>query len=183
MIYTTLIKHKQPCANKKLPLSYLQGKNVCKTTAAKFHWPKALISVLMFLALSIPVIANADRQSAELPSYVSTHLMSTMRNNLESLAQITYLLAESKYVEAADMAEKNLGMSSMEIHYQKFVGKYLPKGMRKISKQMHKAASDFALSAREAEKDGEINRAFGALSRVMNQCVACHDLYKANVAE
>jgi len=177
MIYTTLIKHKL------FPLSYLQVRHICKTTAVKFHWPMALISVILFSLLSIPVIANADRQSAELPSHVSKQLKSTMRNNLESLASITHLLAESKYVEAADMAEKRLGMSTMEIHYQKFVGKYLPKGMRKISKQMHNAASDFAVSVREAEKDRDLNQAFSALSQVMNQCVACHDLYKADQTE
>lgn len=177
MIYKTFIKHKT------LPLSYLQflfiRKKVYKTTAAKFYWPKALISVLMFLALSIPVITNADRQSAELPSHVSRQLMSNMRDHLKALEEITLLLAESKYVEAADTAEKRLGMYTVEIHYQKFMGKYMPKGMRNIGRQMHEAASDFALSAREAEKDGGLNKAFAALSQVMKQCVACHDLYQA----
>jgi len=181
MIYTTLIKHKT------LPLSYMQFlfiyKKVCKTIAAKFYWPKALISVVMFLALSIPVIANAERESAELPSHVSKQLMSNMRDHLEALEEITLLLAESKYVQAADTAEKRLGMSSVEIHYQKFVGKYMPKGMRNIGMQMHEAASSFALSAREAEKDGGLNRAFAALSQVMKQCVACHDLYRADRAD
>jgi len=139
---------------------------------------KTLILTVLFLALSIPVIANAERQSAELPSYVSKQLMSNMRAHLKALEQITHLLSESNYVEAADMAEKNLGMSSVEIHYKKFVGKHMPKGMRTISKRMHQAASDFALSAREAEKDGGLNRAFAALSQVMKQCVACHDLYQ-----
>ena len=55
--------------------------------------------------------------------------------------------------------------------------------MRKISKQMHNAASDFAVSVREAEEDKNLNQAFSALSQVMNQCVACHDLYKADQAE
>lgn len=173
MIYKTLIKHKT------LPLSYLQGKNVCKTTAAKFYSPKALISVLMFLLLSIPFIANAERQSAELPSHVSKQLMSNMRDHLEALEDITLLLSESNYVDAADTAEKRLGMSTVEIHYKKHVGKYMPKGMRDIGSQMHKAASDFAISAREAEKDGGLNKAFAALSQVMKQCVACHDLYRA----
>jgi len=146
--------------------------------------PRSLLtSVVFLLALSIPLIANADRQSADLPSHVSKHLMSTMRNNLESLEQITYLLSESEYTQAANMAENNLGMSSMEIHYQKFVGKYLPKGMRNISRQMHQAASDFAVSAREAEKDGGLNKAFAALSKVMKQCVACHDLYRTDRSE
>ena len=144
---------------------------------------KTLISVLMLLELSIPVTANAERQSAELPSHVSRQLMSNMRGNLDTLEKITHLLAESNYVEAADMAEKHLGMSSVEIHYQKFVGKYLPKGMRQISRQMHQAASDFALSAREAEKEGDLNRAFAALSQVMKQCVACHELYRDDLAD
>lgn len=138
-----------------------------------------LISVVLFLALSIPGIANADRQSAELPSYVSKQLMSNMRDHLEALEEITLLLAEAKYVQAADTAEKRLGMSSVEIHYQKFVGKYMPKGMRGIGRQMHEAASDFALSAREAEKDGDLNRTLTDLSQVMKQCVACHDVYRA----
>lgn len=140
---------------------------------------KTLISVVMFLALSIPVIANADRQSAELPGFVSKQLMSTMRNHLETLEKITFLLSENKYVEAADMAEKNIGMSSVEIHFQRHSGKYMPKGMRAISKRLHQAASDFALSAREAEKNGDLNRAFADLSQVMKQCVACHDAYRA----
>ncbi len=174
MIYKTLIKYKT------LPPSYLQGKNICKTTAAMFYWPKTLISVLIFLMLSISVIANAERQSAELPSHVSKQLMSNMRGNLDTLEKITHLLAESNYAEAADMAEKHLGMSSVEIHYQKFVGKYLPKGMRQISRRMHQAATDFALSAREAEKDEDLSKAFVALSQVMKQCVACHELYRAD---
>ena len=181
MIYKTLIKHKT------LPLSYLQFlfiyKKVCKTTAAKFYWPKALISVVLFLALSIPVTANAERQSAELPNHVSRQLMSNMRDHLKALEEITLLLAESKYIEAADTAEKRLGMYTVEIHYQKFVGKYMPEGMRHIGRQMHEAASGFALSAREAEKDGDLNKAFAALSQVMTQCVACHDLYRADRSE
>ncbi len=174
MIYKTLIKYKT------LPLSYLQEKKICKTTAGKFYWPKALISVLVFLVLSIPVIANAERQSAELPSHVSKQLMSNMRGNLDTLEKITHLLAKSNYAEAADTAEKHLGMSSVEIHYQKFVGKYLPKGMRQISKQMHQAATDFALSAREAEKNDDLKKALTALSQIMKQCVACHKLYRAD---
>ncbi len=135
----------------------------------------------MFTTLSLPVIANADRQSAELPSHVSRQLMSNMRDHLEALQEITLLLAESKYAQAADTAENSLGMSSAEIHYQKFVGKYMPKGMRNIGRQMHQAASTFALSAREAEKDGGLskNKVLTALSQVIQQCVACHDLYRA----
>lgn len=140
---------------------------------------KTLVTILMFMALSVAFIANADRQSAELPKHVSKHLMSTMRDNLEVLEQITQLLSQQQYIEAADMAEKHIGMTSMEIHYQRTVGKYMPKGMREMSKQMHQAASDFATTAREAEKEKNLSKALAALSPVMKQCVACHDSYRA----
>ncbi len=144
---------------------------------------RTLISVLLVLALAVPVITNAERQSAKLPKHVTKQLMSNMRGHLNTLQEITSLLAESRYAQAADTAENHLGMSTDEIHYQKFVGKYMPEGMREIGTKMHKAASGFALSAREAEKDGDLNRALLALSQVIKQCVACHELYRANRPE
>lgn len=141
---------------------------------------KTLISALIFLLLSIPPLANAERQPAELPDHLSKQLMSNMRDHLEALEEITFFLAESKYLQAADTAEKRLGMSSVEIHYRRHVGKYMPVGMRNIGTLMHQAASDFALSARETEKNGKLNKeAFLALSQIMKQCVACHKAYQA----
>ena len=141
---------------------------------------RTLISVLLVLALAVPVVTNAERQSAKLPKYVTKQLMANMRGHLNTLQEITSLLAESRYAEAADTAENHLGMSTDEIHYQKFIGKYMPKGMREIGTKMHKAASGFALSARAAEKNGDLKQALSALSQVMQQCVACHQLYRAN---
>ena len=144
---------------------------------------RTLIPVLLVWALAVPVIANADRQSAKLPTHVTKQLMANMRGHLNTLQEITSLLAESRYAQAADTAENHLGMSTDEIHYQKFVGKYMPKGMREIGTKMHKAASDFALTARAAEKNGDLKQALSALSQVMKQCVACHQLYRANRPE
>ena len=56
----------------------------------------------------------------------------------------------------------------------------MPKEMGAIGTNMHRAASRFALAAKDAELDGGLNRAFAALSEVMQQCVACHSVYKVH---
>ena len=43
----------------------------------------------------------------------------------------------------------------------------MPKEMGAIGTNMHKAASRFALAAKDAELDGGLNKAFSALSEVM----------------
>lgn len=56
----------------------------------------------------------------------------------------------------------------------------MPEGMREIGTAMHRAASRFALTARDAEVAGGMASAFGALSEVMRQCVACHSRYRVH---
>jgi hypothetical protein len=43
---------------------------------------------------------------------------------------------------------------------------------------MHRAASRFAIAARDAEVTGDLAAAFGGLSGVMQQCVACHEAFR-----
>ncbi|MGB1109527.1 MAG: hypothetical protein ACPG4N_04180, partial [Gammaproteobacteria bacterium] len=59
-------------------------------------------------------------------------------------------------------------------------GKVMPKAMGAIGTSMHRAASRFALAARDADVDGGLAKAFGALSEVMQQCVACHEGYRVH---
>jgi hypothetical protein len=47
--------------------------------------------------------------------------------------------------------------------------------MRAIGTAVHHAASQFAITARDAEVAGDLGAAFGALSQVMRQCVTCHE--------
>lgn len=140
---------------------------------------KRLILVLMLFTLSMPVVAD-DRNQAELPGHVSKHLMSTMRDHLNVLEEITFLLSEYKFEQAADLAEKRLGMSTVEIHYKRHVGKYMPKAMQKLGTGMHKAATHFAKITRNADKNKELNKALAALSGVIKQCTACHSSYKVH---
>jgi mono/diheme cytochrome c family protein len=57
---------------------------------------------------------------------------------------------------------------------------YMPEGMRAVGDAMHRAASRFAIAARDAEVGGNLAQAFAGLSEVMQQCVACHGAYRVH---
>jgi len=127
-----------------------------------------------------PVTADDGRVTVELPEMMREHMLSNMRDHLLALEQITRFLAAQQYDEAADVAESRLGMSSLELHGASHMGKFMPKEMGAIGTNMHRAASRFALAAKDAEIEGGLNKAFAALSEVMQQCVACHSGYKVH---
>ncbi len=106
------------------------------------------------------------------------HMMGNMRDHLLALQTITLNLSTHQYDKAADTAEERLGMSSLNSHGASHMGKLMPKEMGAIGTKMHHAASRFAIAARDAAVDGGLEKAFGALSEVMQQCVACHSAYK-----
>ena len=68
----------------------------------------------------------------------------------------------------------------MDNHGAHHMGKIMPKDMGMIGTNMHKAASRFAVIAKDAEVDGGLEKAFAALSDVMKNCVACHSAYKVH---
>ena len=127
-----------------------------------------------------PGIADDGRVTVELPEMMREHMLSNMRDHLLALEEITRFLAAQQYDEAADIAESRLGMSSLELHGASHLGKFMPKEMGAIGTNMHRAASRFALAAKDAEIEGGLNKAFAALSEVMQQCVACHSAYKVH---
>lgn len=137
-----------------------------------------LKSVVLFCALAMLVTTTAGRSQVEMPEFAEKHLMKMMRGHLGALQGITHLLSQHEYEKAADVAEQRLGMSSVEIHFQKYVGKYLPKDMRAQAEGMHEAATGFAATARKAAKGNELDKALESLSKVINRCVSCHSAYR-----
>ncbi len=140
---------------------------------------RILLAALLFLLLD-SVFADDGRVTVKLPEMMREHMLSNMRDHLIALEEITRFLANQKYDEASDIAENRLGMSSLELHGASHMGKFMPKEMAAIGTNMHRAASRFAIAAKDAEIDGGLNRAFSALSEVMQQCVACHSGYKVH---
>lgn len=56
----------------------------------------------------------------------------------------------------------------------------MPEGMRAIDMGMHRAASRFAVAARDAEVSDDLGGAFAGRADMMARCVACHTAYRVH---
>jgi hypothetical protein len=136
--------------------------------------------VLVSIMVTLPSIASDTRMRVDFPPKMQEHMLANMRDHLLAIQTITQQLSMQQYDAAADTAEHRLGMSAMDSHGSKHMGKLMPETMAVIGTNMHHAASQFAITARDAEIDGGLEKAFGALSEVMQQCVACHNGFKVH---
>jgi hypothetical protein len=118
------------------------------------------------------------RIAVAFPAELKKHTLSNMRDHLQALAQIQGYLAAHDFDRAADVAEFQLGMSSLSLHGAHEVAKYMPKGMQDAGTAMHRSASQFAVAAKEASIDHDVPRALGALTKVTQACVGCHAGYR-----
>lgn len=138
--------------------------------------PFKIVCVLALVAGILPSAGVADdtREKVDFPEMMKQHQLSNMRDHLAALNEILALLAKSELDKAADIAEHRLGMTSMVAHNASHMAPYMPKGMQAIGSEMHHAASRFAMTAQE----GDLPRAMDSLSKVTQQCVACHSTYR-----
>lgn len=118
------------------------------------------------------------RQLVSFPEPMRVHTIANMRDHLLSLQEIDIALSRSDFDKAASIAEKRLGMSSLELHGAAHIAPYMPQGMQDIGTQMHRAASQFAVAAQNASVSNDLRPALAALGAVMQQCVACHAAYR-----
>jgi len=143
---------------------------------------KTLLAALAasgLLALSMPLAAEDDaRVAVDMPAMMQTHMLANMRDHLTAIQEIQSHLAAGEYDAAAGVAEKRLGMSSLETHGASHMAGFMPKGMQETGTAMHQAASRFAVISQETAVTRDLPRALGALSRVTAQCVACHASYR-----
>ncbi len=138
------------------------------------------ILLAALIGASLSASAADQRQFVQLPEMMRDHMMHNMRDHLLALQTITRQLSDGEYDAAADTAEQRLGMSSLKSHGASHMAPYMPKGMQAAGTAMHHAASRFAIAARNAELEGGLAKAFGALSEVMAACVACHTAYRVH---
>lgn len=135
---------------------------------------KLLIAGLCWLAIQPAIAEQGTRQLVKMPEMMKSHMMGNMRDHLMSLHEIQVALAKGELDKAADIAEQRIGMSSLIAHNASHMAPYMPKGMQDIGTEMHHAASRFALVA----KEGDALRALDSLSKVTEQCIACHAAYR-----
>ena len=122
-----------------------------------------------------------NRELVKLPQMMQEHMLANMRDHLVALDEMLSALAQGKTDEATEIAEKRLGMSSLSLHGAAHLGKYMPKEMGAIGTQMHRAASRFVITARDAELDPGLDsqrKVYQALQAITENCNACHQSYR-----
>jgi hypothetical protein len=119
------------------------------------------------------VVAVGDRRMlVELPPVMREHMLSNMRAHLAAITEIQQALSEGAFDRAAEVAERRLGMSSLESHGAAHMAGFVPPEMQQVGTAMHRAASELGVIAQEAAADGDLRRAMGAPAQVTQQCVA-----------
>jgi hypothetical protein len=146
-----------------------------KSAMKKMHVPLAL---LLAGGSLLAAAADDSRQLATLPAAAEVSLREEMRANLVALNEVISLTGAGKLKDAADMAEKELGVSAMGKHRTKPVdarpGPHMPPAMHQLGMDGHKAASAFATIAARGEREA----ALAALPSLMNACIGCHHAYR-----
>jgi hypothetical protein len=123
-------------------------------------------------------VPKDTRQVVNFPKALREHTLANMRDHLLALQEIQAALAKQEYDRAGDIAERRLGMSSLQLHGAHDVAKYMPKGMQDAGTALHRNASRFAVAAKDAAATGDVGPALAALASVTAQCVACHAGYR-----
>jgi len=126
----------------------------------------------------VAVVAQAEdlRQLVEMPPASQELIRLEMRQNVFALSGIVGLLAEGKLEEAGQLAEREMGTSTMG----RFRGNPAAPGlhmspeMREIGRSMHFAATAFA----DATAVGELPDALAALKGLTDKCSACHAMFR-----
>ncbi len=117
-----------------------------------------------------------SRQFVSMPEQALNLMRQDMLSHLSTLNEIFGFLASNNLEEAANIAERNMGKSSMGKHRGTNMapGRLMPIEMRNIAWGMHSAATDFS----EAAKQGNLKDTYASLQTLTRSCVACHYGYR-----
>ena len=122
--------------------------------------------------------AEDTRVLVQFPDALRQHTLANMRGHLQTGSRIQAALAAGHYDQAGEIAEQNLGMSSLKLHGASEVAPHMPPAMREAGTAMHRAASRFAVAVNDTAVSGDIQPALAALSEVTEACVACHSGFR-----
>ncbi len=125
--------------------------------------------------------AEDVRQLVEMPARMQEHMLASMRDHLAVLGDILAHVAAERYGDAAVLAEERLGMSSYDLHDSRHMAAFMPKAMQEAGDSLHRAASRFAIKAKDADIDRSYQAMLGltrAVNDMTNACNACHAGFK-----
>jgi len=118
------------------------------------------------------------REFVKFPAMMVEHTLANMRDHLAALQEMNEHLGMGHPEVAAKISEERLGMSSLGLHGAQHSAQFMPKGMQDIGSEMHRAASRFAVVARDAGVTGDMKPVFAAIGAITAQCVGCHAAYR-----
>jgi soluble cytochrome b562 len=119
--------------------------------------------------------AADSRTELKLPPQMKVKQKAMMRKHLGTIAEITEALAHDKLKEAAELASTKLGWSPEEEAKCAKVSKMVEEpDFLTLGMALHKSADEFAAFA----EDGDRDNALLSLSRVINNCNACHERFR-----
>lgn len=141
------------------------------------------VLAILFAAIVPAAVMGAEdsRQMVKMPDMMQTHMLQNMRDHLLAFDELLGLLSKGKVSEAGWVAERKIGLSSLELHGSSHLAPYMPEGMRIAGTEMHRAASRFAQAAQEADFKHTYEaqqKVFEALQGITQNCNACHAAYR-----
>lgn len=139
----------------------------------------ALFTILVLAAGSGH--AAETRELVKMPANMQEHMLTSMRDHLATLGEITADLAAEKYEAAGKLAEARLGLSSFDQHGAAHMAPYMPKPMQEAGSALHKASSRFAIAAQDADVErsyASMKMLHAALDEMLSACNACHSGYR-----
>ncbi len=140
--------------------------------------PAALLAGLLAATTLTAQAAEDTRSLVQMPTEARAALRAEMLDFQTALHQIIVALAGGRFAEAADVAERQIGVSAMGRHRtappNARPGMFMPAEMHVIARDMHVAASEFAKTAR----GGDLAKSLEALQAVTGACVGCHRAYR-----
>ena len=139
------------------------------------------IAATLLIAVTGAGRAQDTRELVRLPEPMQDHMLGNMRDHLVTLNEIIGDVADSKFDEAAKLAEQRLGMSSLGLHGAAHMAPFMPKPMQDIGTDMHRAASRLAIVLQDTSVSPTLDTmrdVSRALHQVMTTCVACHASYR-----
>lgn len=71
-------------------------------------------------------------------------------------------------------------MSSLDTHGAAYMAEMMPQTMQELGTIMHKTARQFAVTVGDTAASGDLNPALNDLSKLMQQCVACHAAFRVH---
>jgi hypothetical protein len=120
------------------------------------------------------------RQLLQMPTPAKNTLRIEMLERLQALQQVIAALADDKPQDAVAIAKSGIGTGVMMRHGNRppeaIPRNYMPETMMPLSKQSHMLGDELS----ELLKSGDRKKIDSKLSEVINNCVACHNLYRIN---